>query len=135
MIPLEFLKIDTGYHILCRLHIKDKEYRILVDTGASMSMFNIKKHKQISDNELIDNEGLSSGFGGGLMKSKYITINEMRLGDIIIENYRMLLIDFNSLNKHFKDNGYPLIDGILGGDILNDHKAIIDYQKREMILS
>ena len=44
MIPLEFLKIDIGYHILCRLHVKDKEFRMLVDTGASTTMFDIKKH-------------------------------------------------------------------------------------------
>lgn len=134
MIPIEILKINDGYHIFCRVHIRNKEHRMLLDTGASLTMFDIKKHKSISDNELIDNESLSSGFGGNLLKSKYIIIDEMRIGDKIIENYKMLLMDLSSMNNHFKTNDYPLIDGILGGDILYNYKCIIDYEKRELVL-
>jgi len=131
-IPLEVLKIDTGYHILCRVHILGKEYRMLVDTGASLTMFDIKKYKLISNNELINNDKLSSGFGSGLMKSKYIIIDSMRIGDIVIDNYKMMLINLNSINDNFRENGYPLIDGILGGDILMKYKSIIDYNEREL---
>ena len=133
-IPLEILKINVGYQILCRLTIKNKEYRFLLDTGASQTMFDIKKYKEISDEDKIDNNFNSSGFGGVNIKSSYIKINEMKLGDIIIKDYDMMLIDFDNFNSHFKINGYPLVDGIIGGDILYKYFALIDYENREMIL-
>jgi hypothetical protein len=133
-IPLEILKIDIGYQILCRLKINNKEFRMLLDTGASQTMFDIKKYKEISDEDKIDNDFVSSGFGGHSIKSSYIKVNEMKLGDIIIKDYNMLLINFDSFNSHFKNNGYPLVDGIIGGDILYKYHAMIDYESRDMIL-
>lgn len=135
IVPLEILKISEGYNTLCRIHIRNKEYRMLVDTGASLSMFDIKKSKKLSDNKIIENDNVSAGFGGDKIESKSLLMNEMVLGDIIINDYNMMLIDFNNLNSYFKINGFPLIDGIIGGDILFKYKAIIDYNKRELILN
>ena len=139
MIPLEILKIKDdlrdGFHILCRVHIKGKEFRMLVDTGASMTIFNIDKYKQLSDNPLEVNEQKVTAVGNGDIKSKYVVIDEMRIGDIILKDYKTILIDLSGLNEHFRINGVPLIDGILGGDILSTHKAIIDYEKKVMMLS
>lgn len=132
-IPLELLKINTGYHILCRLHIKNKEYRMLVDTGASLTMLDNKNIDEVSDG-VIESESKSAGFGKGNIVSKFVNINEMRLGDIIISNFKMMFIDFKNLNDFFKMNNQPLIDGVIGGDILYDYDTIIDYKKRELIL-
>lgn len=133
-IPLEILKINKGYHILCRLHLKNKEYRMLVDTGASLTMLDIKNIDIVSDG-VIENEIISTGFGEGNIVSKFVNIEEFRLGDIIINNFKMMFIDFKNLNNHFKTNGFPLIDGVIGGDILYKYNVIIDYRNREMILS
>jgi hypothetical protein len=45
------------------------------------------------------------------------------------------LVDLKQFNNVYKQHSRPLIDGIIGGDILNDYNAIIDYNKKEMILS
>ena len=132
-IPLEILKINDGYHILCRIHVRNKEYRMLVDTGASLTMFDIKNLKKLSDNEAIDGESSSAGFTGQI-ENKFIIIEEMILGNIIINDYKTMLIDFDIFNNHFKKYGYPLIDGIIGGDILYKYNAIIDYNGREIVI-
>ena len=137
MIPLELLKIKDilrdGRHIFCRVHIKNKELRMLVDTGASMTVFD--NRKKISDNEQEDNEQVISAVGGSDIKSKYIIIDEMIIDDIVIKDYKTILMSLGHINSHFRINGLPLIDGILGGDILSDYKAVIDYENREMKLS
>ena len=139
MIPIEILKIKDdlrdGYHVLCRVHINGKEFRMLVDTGASMTIFNIKIAKQISQNDVEENKQKISTVGNNSMKSKYITIEEMRIGDIIIRNYKTILLDLENINDHFKEKGEPLIDGIIGGDILFEHNAVINYETRQMMLS
>ena len=137
-IPIEICKIEDdlrdGFHILCRVHIRDREFRMLVDTGASMTIFSIKKAKDISDNELEINEQKVLSVGTPEIDSKYVVIDQMIIGDIVIDNYKTILIDLKSLNDHFRNNALPLIDGILGGDILMKYNAIIDYEKREITL-
>jgi clan AA aspartic protease (TIGR02281 family) len=139
MIPLEILKIKDdlrdGFHVLCRVHIDGKQFRMLVDTGSSMTLFNIKKVKEISQNELESNQQQIVAVGSGNIKSKYVVIDEMKIGDIVIKDYKTMLIDLEFINEHFRSNGEPLIDGIIGGDILTNYNAVIDYEKREMKLS
>jgi hypothetical protein len=138
MIPIEILRIKDelrdGYHVLCRVHIKGKEFRMLVDTGSSITIFNIDKAEEISDGDTEINKQEIIAVGGKV-ESKYIVIDEMRIGDIIIKDYKTILLSLNHLNDYLKKNGEPLIDGLLGGDILHDYKAIINYESREMILS
>lgn len=139
MIPLEILKIKDnlrdGYHLFCRVHIKNKEFRMLVDTGASMTMFDIDISSKISDNILEDNYQEVVAVGNGDVESKIILIEEMRIGDIILKDYKTILINLNHINNYFKKNGNPLIDGVIGGDILNNYNSVIDYKNREMKLS
>lgn len=137
-IPLEILKIEDslrdGYHILCRIHIDNKEFRMLVDTGASLTVFDLSKSHLLSSNELINNKQTVRTIGNDGIESKYLVINEMRLGDIIIRDYKTILVDLSTFNSLYKQNHLPLIDGIIGGDILIKYNASIDYHKREMTL-
>lgn len=137
-IPLEILKVEDslreGYHILCRIHISNKEFRMLVDTGASLTVFDLSKANLFSNNELIDNEQTVRTLGNNGIESKYLVIDEMRLGDIIINDYKTILVDLSQFNVTYKHLGLPSIDGIIGGDILLKYRASIDYYKREMIL-
>lgn len=137
-IPLEIIKIEDplrdGYHVLCRIHIAKKEFRMLLDTGASLTVFDLSKANRFSSNELIDNEQTIRALGNDDIESKYLVIDEMRLGDITFKDYKTILVNLSHFNITYKQLGLPLIDGIIGGDILVKHKALIDYNKREMIL-
>jgi len=137
-IPLELLKVEDpirdGYQILCRIHIKNKEYRMLVDTGASMTLFDIKKSKEISENLPEKNNNNLIAVGSNNIDSQTVIIEEFRIGDIIIKDYKMLLISLDNLNSVAIKKGNPLIHGILGGDILNKYKVYIDYRNLEIIL-
>jgi clan AA aspartic protease (TIGR02281 family) len=139
MIPIEILKIKDdlrdGYHVLCRVHINDKEFRMLIDTGASMTVFDIKKAKEVSLNEAEDNKQKIYTVGNNSMKSKHILIEKIIIGNIVIKDYKSILLDLDDINEHFRSNGEPLIDGIIGGDILFEHNAVIDYENRQMKLS
>ena len=137
-IPLEVLKINDnlrdGYHILCRIHINNKQFRMLVDTGSSMTIFDIKKYKELSEKQIEDNEQILSSLGDRNLNSKYIEIEEMFIGSIMIRNYKTILMDLENINYFYRNNNKSTIDGILGGDILKDYDVIIDYGKKEMVL-
>lgn len=133
MIPIEILKIKDilrdGYHIFCRIHIKNIEYRSLIDTGCSMTMFNIKKYNKFSDNIIEENNQVITTMNG-IIDSKYGIIEEIKIGDIIIKDYKTILIDLESFNGLYRKNGLPLIDCVIGNDILMKYGAIIDYSKK-----
>ena len=38
------------------------------------------------------------------------------------------------INNSLKEKGMPEVDGIIGGDILNQYNACIDYKKEEISL-
>ena len=137
-IPIEILKIKDdlreGVHILCRVHINGKEFRMIVDTGSSMTVFNIKKSNEISRNQMESNKQKIMAVGNSNIKSKYIVIDEMKIGDITIKDYKTILINLEQFNHFYRSNDMPIIDGIIGGDILFEHQAVIDYNKREMSL-
>jgi len=137
-IPIEMLKIEdtlrNGCHILCRVHINNKEFRMLIDTGASLTVFDISKADSISSNILIDNDQTVRTIGNDGIDSKYLIINEMRIGNINIVNYKTIMVDLKQFNLLYKQQGLPFIDGIIGGDILIKYNAIIDYNKKVMIL-
>jgi len=132
------LKIEdtlrNGCHILCRVHINNKEFRMLIDTGASLTVFDISKADSISSNILIDNDQTVRTIGNDGIDSKYLIINEMRIGNINIVNYKTIMVDLKQFNLLYKQQGLPFIDGIIGGDILIKYNAIIDYNKKVMIL-
>jgi hypothetical protein len=138
MIPIEILKIKDilrdGYHIFCRIHIKNKEYRSLIDTGCSMTMFNIKKYYKFSDNIIENNNQIITTINGDI-SSKYGIIDEIKIGNIIINNYKTILIDLESFNGIYRKRGLPLIDCVIGNDILMNYKSIINYFDKTLTLN
>ena len=125
-IPLEILKMNKGYHILCRLHLKNKEYRMLIDTGASLTMLDIKNIDIVSDG-VVENEIISTGFGEGNIVSKFVNIEEFTTTVPRVDDER-INIHPNPVIEHFKIDGLEgTIDMILmdinGKELL--HKEIL----------
>jgi hypothetical protein len=131
---LEILKLGDGFQILTRIVIEDKECRMLVDTGSSRTLFDKKRMEKFKNVSIKENENFSSSLGGDRIPSEYIIFDYIRLGDKTLENYEGVLFDLRHMNNTFHTNGLPLIDGILGSDILMKYNGVIDYQNRSVEL-
>jgi len=138
-IPIEVLNLKNlnknDTLILCRVHIKRKEYRFLIDTGSSITVFNIDKIKELTCDEVETDGQIISTIGNNEVHLKYVILENITIGEVSIDDYKMNLMSVDNLNYYFKNNNLPMIDGILGGDILFKYKAIIDYDKREILLN
>jgi len=51
-----------------------------------------------------------------------------------IKDYETVAIDMGHINQTFSMLEMPLIDGVLGGDILMDFQAKIDYKTKTLSL-
>ena len=135
-IPFEFVSIESdGVHIVLQAHINNKLSRLLIDTGASRTVFDKNRISLFVENiEMHENEQLSTGLGTNDMISHIITLESLEIGELHLQEYTSVIIDMVHINQSFEAYNLQAIDGVLGGDILRDYKAEIDYRKQELRL-
>ncbi len=136
LIPLKFLAIEgDGIHLLLAVKINGRKARMLVDTGASRTVFDINRIKKFTGKKKFDkNKQLSTGLGTNSMQSHNTVLKKLEIGKIKIENFEAILLDLKHVNESYESIGLGNIDGVLGGEILVGFKAVIDYGKKQLKL-
>ena len=136
-IPLQLLDLKgDGFHIMVKGMIHGMEALFLIDTGASRSVFDPKTISTfIDDVQFEKKEGLSAGLG--VSDSEIITfkIENFFIGDLEIQNYEAAAMDLEIVDDMYSKVGLPHIDGIIGGDLLKRHKAVINYRSKKLRLT
>ena len=136
-VPLRILDIEgEGFHIMVDGTIHGKEARFLVDTGASRSVFDPNVIATfISDVAFEKKEGLTAGVGSSNLESATFHIDRFSIGEMEILDYEAVALDLENIHEMYEKLGLPRIDGIIGGDLLKRHKAIINYKAKKIRLS
>ena len=137
-IPIEILPIeDDGFHLLIRAKINGKKANLIIDTGASRTVFDetlIKNYLPEEYNDFETNEKLSTGLGTNTMKSSAFSLKSLKIGDLNIENYMAVILDLTNINDSYTKLKLPKIHGVIGGDLLSKYKAIIYYKAKNLRL-
>ena len=134
-IPIKILKLDDGFHLQISIRINNKPANVLIDTGASQTVFDKARIADFLKEEKFElHDKLSTGLGTSDMKSHLVIIDEISLGKIKNKNYKSVVIDLSHVNVAYKQMKQKPIDGVLGSDILKKYKAVIDYGKRVLSL-
>lgn len=138
-LPLLALAVEQdGFHLMTKASANGQTINLLIDTGASRSVFDnasLERILQIQVDSLEQNHQLSAGIGTNQLESRFLQLHRFRLGDLEISDYQAVLIDMGDVNRLYTQLGLPAIEGILGGDILKEMNAIIDYGKLQMTLT
>ncbi|MEK6616389.1 MAG: retropepsin-like aspartic protease [Bacteroidota bacterium] len=134
-IPIKILKLDDGFHLLINIRVNGKHAQLLIDTGASHTVFDKERIVNFIKKEKVEkHDKLSSGLGTSNMKSHLAVIENISLGKIEIRNYKTVVIDLSHVNVAYKHMKQKPIDGVLGSDILKKYKAVIDYGKKKLFV-
>jgi clan AA aspartic protease (TIGR02281 family) len=134
-VPLEVTAIeDDGFHLMVEVKINGVPARMLVDTGASRSVFDKERiHRFFSDSPVLEeNEQKSTGLGTRDMQSQALYLDNLQIGELVIRKYFAVVLDMSHVNLSYDELGMQAIDGVLGSDILMKYGASIDYGKRVM---
>lgn len=136
-LPLIIQSIENdGYHLLTTILINGKNALIIIDTGASRSVFDETRIIDfIGHNNLSEHDKLSSGLGTNTMTSKKVVLDTLNLNGLVLNHYEATILNLHHVNQSYQKIGLNPIDGILGGDILNDYHAVIDYKNSILTLS
>lgn len=109
---------------------------MLIDTGASKTVFDENRIKKfIDENEFILNEKLSTGLGTNSMQTHSATIKKIQFGKIVLKNFNTILLDLSHVNESYSKLDLPVIDGVLGSDLMIEYNAVIDYKSKELKLN
>jgi hypothetical protein len=136
IIPFKILNIDNeGFHLLTKIYINKKVARVIIDTGASKTVFDKTRiEKFVKERNFHVHEKMSSGLGTNTMQSQTTLLKKIKIGEVELENYKSVLLDLSHVNESYAQIKLAAIDGVLGSDILMKYHAVIDYEKRIMKL-
>lgn len=135
-IPLHIIDLhEDGYHPLVEITVYGKPYNLVLDTGASKTAFDHTMLLQAGDEALIkSSDRLSTGLGTNTMTSSTAIINNMYIGELLIPEFEVAVLDLSSINIAYLQLNHPEVLGVLGGDILMKYKAVIDYGEQLLSL-
>ena len=136
VVPFEVLSLEEdGAHIVIEAHINGVKVKLLIDTGASKTVFDRKRMRMLmSKRKFTKNHALSVGLGTNKMKSHFVELEKFSIGKLALENFKTVLLDLKIVNTSYAMLGLPPIDGVLGGDILNKFGGEINYRKKQITL-
>ena len=135
-IPLNIIDLHgDGFHPVLDIVIFNKPFKVVLDTGASRTAFD--RDLLIQANEMADivaSERLSTGLGTNTMESATAVIENIWIGDMMIPELEVAVLDLSTINVAYRELGHPEVLGVLGSDILMKYNAVIDFGKKTLKL-
>ena len=135
-VPFQLQSIEEeGFHILIEAEINQRPARLLIDTGASRSVFDTNRFSRfVEQHSFRPDEKLSAGLGTSSMQTMKVTLSELRIGACSIRSFETILLDMSHVNGSYERLGLPQLDGVVGSDLLVTLQAEIDYRKQQLVL-
>lgn len=138
IIPLELLQLEEdGFHILIEVQVFDSLHKMVVDTGASKTVFDKSMVLQsgIAENEFTTSHLLSTGLGTNEMKSETLILHSLHINEWSSRKIEVAILDLSTINYAYQQMNIPPIIGVLGGDILLNYGGVINYKRRILTLN
>jgi hypothetical protein len=131
-IPLQLIDLQgDGFHLLVEIVVFGQIFKAVLDTGASKSAFDMEIVSGFAKADQIihvpDHHAI--GLGTTTMERYYVICPELKLGNLIIENYEAPVFDLSAIKFAYEKLNLPPVIGVLGGDILMEYNAVINYKK------
>ena len=130
-VPLELINLhNDGFHLLVDVVIFGKKFNAVLDTGASKTVLDKTTiEKYISTEELLQSEKLSTGLGTNSMESYTFVLPSLKIGKLKLKQFEAAVLDLSTISTAYETLNLPPVIGVLGGDILHRHGAVINYEK------
>lgn len=131
-IPFEIIEMEGGgSHLLVKGEVNGHPANFIIDTGASRTVVDKNHLEELGfQKDIIPNEVLSAGLGTNSMESSTIVLQKLSLGKFILKNFEIAVLDLSHVNAAYAQLNLPVINGVIGGDVLMKHKGIIHYPEK-----
>jgi hypothetical protein len=124
-----------NYHVFVSLKIGGNTARLLVDTGASKTVFDNERVLQfVHEKKIKKNDSKSVGLGVAEMETKVVKLKKITIGKLSLNKLDVAVLPIGHVNQTYKQINLPPIDGVLGSDFFMKFKAVINYRKEEIVI-
>ena len=101
-------------------------YTFTLDTGATATTLTPSLIRELGIETYERDNALASGVGGGRIPVRFATVDKLQVGDEVVENEEVLVIDFESVL------GGCATAGVLGHSFLKKYQLHVDYRSNTM---
>lgn len=131
-ISVRLKRIATN-HLELKAVINGVKGRFILDTGASNSCVGIDliDHFKLDAEE---SETKAAGAGATDMETQLSKNNRLKIGLWKTKKCNLVLFDLTHVNSALTQQDVKEVQGIIGADILERAKAVIDYNKKILYL-
>jgi hypothetical protein len=134
-IPFEIIELEPqSSHSIIKATYKENIFNLIIDTGASRSVLD----KNFTDTDIkklnIESPKSSHSLNSVIHEFGSVVVPELNVGEKCIKNILFTLINIDYINRIYSDLGRLKVIGLLGNDFFLKHKAIIDYNKKIIVL-
>lgn len=134
VIPIEFVVIDEGIHLLVKVEVNSFRVNFVVDTGASKSVLDSNSIDLFLVDQIHDTDEESTSIGNTTLRSQKALIKEFKFGGITLWNKMVNVLDLSNVIHVYESLNLPMIHGILGADLLQELNAVVDFKNKTLML-
>ena len=127
------LTTTATQHLQLSCQINGVSGDFILDTGASNSCVDFK-YADYFKLQTEDSKIRAAGAGASNMLTRTSSSNKLSIKDWNYNEFDLVLFDLSHVNRALLEHESEVIHGIIGADILNTGKAIIDYKKKRLYL-
>ena len=129
---IKLKKIATN-HLELKAKINGIKGRFILDTGASNSCVGLNA---VENFKLVTEETETKAAGAGAinMETKLSKDNSLKIDKWKTTSFDLVLFDLSHVNSALTQHKAKEVDGIIGADVLQKGKAIIDYSQHVLYL-
>jgi len=134
-VPLNIIDLHgDGFHPILDITVFDQPFKVVLDTGASRTAFDHEcLLKANAEAAITASERLSTGLGTNSMESSTALIQNIRIGELLIPELEVAVLDLSTINIAYSQMGHPEVLGVIGSDVLMKYKAVIDFGKKRLV--
>jgi predicted aspartyl protease len=135
-IPIDVISLgeEDSYHLFVSAAVNGEQYSLLIDTGASQTIFDAAVISELPVGEIKKRKIHSTGINVGELNVRFGRIDNFQLGDLKRAKWVVALLNLAHLNEMYGNFTDKVVAGLIGSDFMLQYKAVIDYRKKELVL-
>ncbi|HEX8481313.1 MAG TPA: retropepsin-like aspartic protease [Allosphingosinicella sp.] len=125
-IPLREAR-GTGHHLVTAA-VNGRDGVFILDTGANLSVIDSDHVAHFGLGSARGRRGGATGIGGS-NAARQVSIESLAFGRVKLRQRRMMVTDLGSIGDALAPLSGGAIHGIIGQDVLKEHRAVIDVER------
>ncbi|MDJ0645132.1 MAG: retropepsin-like aspartic protease [Flavobacteriaceae bacterium] len=127
------LKKTKTNHFELKAKINGRKGRFIIDTGASNSCVGLEE-ALLFDLITEASDHKATGAGNAEIDTQISQNNKLSIDGFKLKKVDLVLLDLSHINNALVKQKAKPVNGIIGADVLERGKAIIDYNKKRLYL-